>query len=160
VIEDDVIKFEGEFQGTLDGVAATIGILAIGDETYMKAFTPDYEPVDLATLGVPNPTAFFDPETGVASLLAATTDLAEGEEVREGSEILREITGTLPGESVEALLNLGGPGRSFDVAYGLTEDNELRTAELRGEFWEGSTSVYTMLLTDYGQVVTIEAPTS
>ena len=35
----------------------------------MKLFTPDYEPVDLDELGAPNPTAFFAPDTGVASLM-------------------------------------------------------------------------------------------
>lgn len=50
VIEGDLIKFEGEFQGRVSGVTATVGILAIGDDTYMKLFTPDYEPVDLDEL--------------------------------------------------------------------------------------------------------------
>ena len=49
VIEGDLIKFEGEFQGKVSGIAATVAILAIGDDTYMKLFTPSYEPVDLGT---------------------------------------------------------------------------------------------------------------
>ena len=160
VIEGDLIKFEGEFQGRVSGVTATVGILAIGDDTYMKLFTPDYEPVDLDELGAPNPTAFFAPDTGVASLMRATTEVAEGGQVREGREILTEITGSLPGEKVESLLRLGGPGQTFDVTYALTEGNELRTAVLEGEFWEGTQSTYTLVLTAYGTVVPIQAPTS
>lgn len=160
VIEGDLIKFEGEFQGRVSGITATAGILSIGDDTYMKLFTPDYEPVDLDELGAPNPTAFFAPDTGVASLMAATTEVAEGGKVREGRDILTEVTGTLPGENVEALLRLGGPGRTFDVTYGLSDDNELRKAVLEGEFWEGTTSTYTLLLTAYGTAIPIEAPTA
>lgn len=158
VIEGDLIKFEGEFQGQVGGVSATVSVLAIGDDTYMKLFTPAYEPVDLSTLGVPNPASFFAPDTGIASLLAATEDVAEGEQVREGNEVLTQITGTLAGEHILALLYIGSEAATFDVTYGLTEDNELRTAVVTGEFWAGSTSTYTMLLTDYGQVVPIERP--
>lgn len=160
VIEGDTTKFEGEFMGRVSGITANAGILAIGDDTYMKLFTPDYEPVDLADLGAPNPTGFFAPDTGIASLLAATTDLTEGGgPVRQGREVLTEIHGTLPGDKVQSLLHLGSPDTTFDVTYGLTSDNELRKATMTGEFYEGTESVYTLLLTDYGKVVPIEAPT-
>ena len=109
--------------------------------------------------GAPNPTTFLDPETGLSSLIGATTDLAEGERTREGREILRQVTGTLPGDRVEALLRLGGPDRTFDVTYGLTDEGELRSAVLEGEFYDGTESTYTLLLTDYGQAVPIERPT-
>lgn len=160
VIEGDLVKFEGEFQGRVSGVTATAGVLSIGDETYMKLFTPDYAPVNLDELGAPNPTSFFEEETGIASLIAATTDVAEQGQTREGRDILTEFTGTLPGEKVESLLMLGEPGSEFDVAYGLTEDNELRRAVLTGEFYEGAESTYTLILTDYGVVVPIESPRS
>lgn len=160
VIEADLIKFEGEIQGRVGGVPASVSILAIGDETYVKLFTPEYERVDLSTLGVPNPTAFFATDTGVANLLATTTNVATGEEVREGSEVLTEIVGELSGEQVQALLHLGEAGQVFEVKYGLTDQDELRKAVLTGEFWPDTESSYSMLLTDYGNVVPIEAPTS
>lgn len=160
VVEDGVVKFEGEFQGRVSGITATAGILSIGDETYMKLFTPDYAPVNLDDLGAPNPTTFFEEETGIASLIAATTDVAEKGQSREGRDILTEITGTLPGKKVESLLMLGKPGTEFDVAYGLTADDELRRAVLTGEFYEGTESTYTLLLTDYGVPIQIESPRS
>src|SRR5690606_26746405 len=63
VIDGDTVRFEGEFQGRVSGITANAGILAIGEDAYMKLFTPDYEPVDLSELGAPNPTAFFAPDT-------------------------------------------------------------------------------------------------
>ncbi len=160
VMTGDVIKFEGELQGKIGGITATVGILAIGNDSYMKLFTPDYEPVDLAAIGAPNPTAFFAPGTGIASLMAATTDLKKGEQLREGSEILTEITGSISGDKVRGLLRLGADDRTFTVSYALTDDNELRRATLRGEFWAGTESSYSMLLTDYGKVIVIEAPSA
>jgi lipoprotein LprG len=159
VVDGDTIKFAGDIEGRINGVTATVGLICIGPDAYMKLFTPDYAPVDLDELGAPNPTSFLDPDTGLASLIGATTDVAEGERTREGREILRQVTGTLPGDRVEALLRLGGSDRTFDVTYGLTEDDELRTAVLEGEFYDGTESTYTLLLTDYGQAVPIERPT-
>lgn len=161
VIDGDTVRFEGEFQGRVSGITANAGILAIGEDAYMKLFTPDYEPVDLSELGAPNPTAFFAPDTGIASLIEATTEVAEGDgPVRQGRDVLDQFTGSLPGDKVQALLHLGGPDTTFDVTYGLTSDNELRKATLEGEFYEGAQSVYTLLLTDYGTVIPIEAPTA
>lgn len=160
VIDGDLIKFQGEFQGKVQGIAATVELLAIGDDTYLKLFTPDFEAVDLTALGVPNPAGFFSPSTGFASVIAATTDVREGKQVREGEEVLTEITGKLAGDTVHALLNLGEADQSFDVTYGLTKDNELRKIVVSGEFWKSTVSTYTMLLTDYGVVVAIEAPTA
>ncbi|MGA8047699.1 MAG: LppX_LprAFG lipoprotein [Dermatophilaceae bacterium] len=159
VVDGDTIKFAGDIEGRINGVTATVALICIGPDAYMKLFTPDYAPVDLDELGAPNPTTFLDPEAGLSSLIGATTDLAEGERTREGREILRQVTGTLPGDRVEALLRLGAPDRTFDVTYGLTDENELRTAVLEGEFYDGTESTYTLLLTDYGQAVPIERPT-
>lgn len=160
VRDGDVVSFEGNIQGKIAGAAAAVDILAIGADAYVKLFTPTYEPVDLDMLGVPNPTALFAPETGIASLMAATTDLALGEQVREGSEVLTEITGTLAGEKVRGLLLLGVADSTFAVTYALTDDDELRTATLRGNFWPDVESSYTIVLTDYGKVIDISAPTS
>ena len=158
VVDGESIRFAGEVEARITGVSATVEMIGIDDDAYMKLFTPDFAPVDLEALGAPNPTSFFAPETGIASLIAATTDIAEGDRQREGREILTEVTGTLPGEKIEGLLRLGGPGLEFDVACGLTDVNELRRAVLEGEFYPGTRSTYTLILTDYGQVVPIERP--
>ncbi|MFN2321196.1 MAG: LppX_LprAFG lipoprotein [Dermatophilaceae bacterium] len=158
VIDEASNRFAGEVEARITGITATVEIICIGEDAYMKLFTPEFAPTDLEALGAPNPTSFLDPDTGIASLMAATTDLAEGGRQREGREILREITGTLPGEKIEGLLRLGGPGLEFDVTYGLTPEDELRRAVLEGEFYEGTRSTYTLVLTDYGQAVPIEVP--
>ncbi|MDO5502219.1 MAG: LppX_LprAFG lipoprotein [Actinomycetia bacterium] len=160
VLTGGSVKFAGDVEARVSGVAATVEVIAIDDETYMKLFTPSFEPVDLSELGAPNPTTLFAAETGIASLLGATIDPVAGGQAREGRDVLTEVKGTLPGEKIEGLLNLGGPGRTFEAVYGLTEDDELRTATLTGEFFDGAESTYTLVLTDYGETVSIEAPAS
>ena len=56
------------------------------------------------------------------------------------------------------LLALGDGTGSFDITFGITKDGELRRAVTTGPFFTGSTSTYTLLLTDYGKAVTITAP--
>ncbi|MCC6270050.1 MAG: LppX_LprAFG lipoprotein [Microbacteriaceae bacterium] len=151
-------KFKGTVTGKLQGVAGDFDVIAIGDEMWIKFFTPDYMPLDLAVIDVLNPATLFNPTTGLPSLLEKTTDRATGEQQRDGEDVLDIITGKLSGELVSSLLKLGEPESTFDVTYGITADGELRTAVLTGEFFSGATSTYTFTVKDYGTPVDIERP--
>lgn len=151
-------KFKGTVTGKLQGIAGDFGVIAIGDEMWIKFLTPSYVALDLGTTDVLNPASLFNPSTGLPSLLEKTTDVAAGEQQREGDEVLDSVTGKIPGELVSSLLKLGEPGSTFEVRYGITADGELRKAVLTGEFFAGATSTYTFLVTDYGTAVDIERP--
>jgi lipoprotein LprG len=151
-------KFAGTITGSIKGVAGTVEVVAIGDTTWMKFFTPDFEKADLSALGAPNPATFFDPAGGISSLLAATQKPVAGEDVRQGSEVLHTIRGTLPGKPVTDLLGLGDGTGSYDVTYGLTDADQLRTATLTGPFFPGRSATYSLVLTKYGAPVEIARP--
>lgn len=151
-------KFQGTVTGKLQGVAGDFDVIAIGDEMWIKFFTPDYIALDLAVIDALNPASLFNPKTGLPSLLEKTTDLATGEQQRDGEEVLDIITGKLSGELVSSLLRLGEPESTFDVTYGITADGDLRTAIVTGEFFPGATSTYTFTVKDYGTPVDIERP--
>ena len=151
-------KFKGTVTGKLQGVAGDFDVIAIGDEMWFKFFTPDYLPLDVVATGVLNPATLFNPSTGLPALLEQTTEIAAGEQQRDGDVVLDIITGKLSGDLVSSLLKLGEPGSTFDVTYGITADGELRTAVLTGEFFPGATSTYTFVVTDYGTPVDIERP--
>ena len=72
VIDAAEPKFQGTITGTIKGVAGTIDVIAIGEATYLKFFTPDYVETDFDTLNAPNPANFFDP--GLGHLGAAPAD--------------------------------------------------------------------------------------
>lgn len=151
-------KFSGSITGRVQGVTGSLEVIAIGQEVWMKFFTPGYEPVDLATLGAPNPAMFFHPTDGLPSLLAATTDLESEGQKRQGSDIINEVSGSLPAGPVKELLELGDGTGEYDAVYGITDDGELRTIEVTGDFYEGGTSTYSIVVKDYGKNVEITRP--
>ncbi|MFV0461659.1 MAG: LppX_LprAFG lipoprotein [Nostocoides sp.] len=158
VVDPDEPKFKGTVTGTIRGVAGTINVITIGDSAWMKLFTPDYAPVSLTDLGAPNPSDLFDPKTGIAHLVVATRDPQAGKPRRQGKEILKTYTGTLPGEPVRTLLNLGAGTGDFQVEYGVADGHQLRATTITGAFYPGATSTYTLTLTDFGSTVAISAP--
>lgn len=152
-------KFEGEVTATIQGNNGAVRIIAIGEKTWMSFFTEDYNPIDLSELGAPNPSGFFVPEKGLSRLLTETTGVSAGEAKRQGDTVLQTYSGALPGAPVDDLLGLGDGKGTFQVTYGIDQaSGELRTADISGPFWAGSTSTYTVKLSDYGKPVTIETP--
>ncbi len=158
VVSEEEPKFRGSITGTIGGVAGTVEVVAIGETTWIKFFTPEFEEADLEDLGAPNPAMFFHPGDGISSMLTATQDPVAGDDAREGSEVLATISGTLPGATVESVLDLGDGTGTYDVVYGLTENDQLRTATLTGPFFDGATSTYTLVISDYGSPVEIGRP--
>ncbi|WP_068399695.1 LppX_LprAFG lipoprotein [Kribbia dieselivorans] len=159
VIDSAKPKFAGDITGRVLGQNATVPIIAIGDTTWMKLFSTQYKTIDLDTLGAPNPALLFHPTDGVSGLLSETADPQAGGEKREGSTVVRTYTGTVPASSVEHLLRLGQDATTFDVTYLVdTTTWQLRSAEVKGEFWKGTESTYTVKLSDYGKPVEITAP--
>lgn len=158
VIDPAEPKFQGTITGTVEGIAATIDAIAIGDTAYLKLFTPEYEETDLDTLNAPNPALFFDPAKGISSLLTQTTDAKAAGQTRSGQDVLARIDGNLQGALIEDLFHLGDGTGTFTVSYGLTDADELRTATLKGPFFPGVDATYLLTLTDYGVPVEITRP--
>lgn len=158
VIDAAEPKFQGTITGTIEGVAGTVDLICLGETAYMKFFTPDYVETDLSTLNAPNPALFFDPATGISSLLTEATGAKDGGRTRAGSEVLTKVDGTLPGQRIEDLFHLGDGTGSYEVSFGLTEADQLRTASLTGPFFPGTTATYVLTLTDYGKPVEVTRP--
>ena len=158
VIDVTEPKFQGTITGTIEGVAGTIDVIAIGETAYLKFFTPDYKETDLDTLNAPNPAMFFDPETGISAVLPQTVNPKDDGQTRSGKEVLTKISGTLPGSTVADLFHLGDGTGTYAVSYGITDAAELRTATLTGPFFPGAQATYVVTLTDYGAPVEITSP--
>lgn len=167
------------FKGTLDarisGLQAKVDVVALGNVLYLKLpFTTKFAPIDPKTYNAPNPAQLFATEGGITSLITATTNPVEGKPTRAGGDVLRTITGKLPGDSVVKLLNIGDATKTFDVTYGITDPGgELRTVTMTGPFYQGATSTpatstpatsnpvvstYVLTLDKYGAPVEISKP--
>ena len=79
--------------------------------------------------------------------------------MRDGSDVLNTFTGKLPGDAVADLLVVGDRNSTFDVTYGVTQaGKELRSVVIKGPFYEGAISTYTLRLTSLAKPVAITRP--
>lgn len=154
--------FDGELEVVLAGTTLSVPVIAVDDLVYAKLpLTVGYQDIDPGEYGAPDPAGLVGGDTGFASLLTATTDVAEGETVRGGennTEVLTTYTGTVPGASMEKVIP-STTGDSFDATYQITDDGELREATFVGIFYPDSESMtYTVALDGYGTEQDITAP--
>jgi lipoprotein LprG len=157
--------FKGTLGARISGFEAKVDVVAIENLLYVKLpFTTQFVQADPKTYNAPDPAQLFATSGGISSLLTDTVNPVEGPKIRVGPDVLKTITGTLPGTSVVKLLNIGDPAKSFNVKYGLTDPGgELRTVTMTGPFFGGATSTpvtstYTLTLDKYGAPVEISKP--
>lgn len=151
--------FTGTLNASVKGVTGQVDVIAVEQDVYMKFFTPDYNQIDPADYGAPNPAALFDTETGITSLADKTTGLEKDAQVRDGADVLATLKGTVPGSAVADLLVVGDRSGTFEITYGVTTPGqELRKVVLTGPFYAGSTSTYTLRLKRLDQAVEIARP--
>jgi len=162
--------FKGTLNARISGFGAKVEVVAIGKLLYVKLpFTTEFVPVGPKEFNAPDPARLFATEGGITSLMTATTNPVEGKKIRVGPDVLKTISGTLPGESVVDLLNIGDATESFRVTYGITDPGgELRTVTMTGPFYKGATSTpatstpatstYMLTLDKYGAPVEISKP--
>ena len=138
-----------------------VAIKAVDGKVYAQIpLTFGWSEVDPGDYGAPDPAQLLSADQGIPAILAATTDVKKGDDVRGGKdnkEVLTTYTGNVP-ESAAGHLIPGATG-DFTATYGITPDGELRTAELTGTFYAGKPSMtYTMTVDDYGTSKDITAP--
>jgi lipoprotein LprG len=153
--------FEGTITVVLSGQAFEVPVVAVDDTVYVQLpLTTGWQDIDPAEYGAPDPAMLMSPDAGFSSLLDATTDVEAGESVRGGEdnkEVLTEYTGTVSGDVVKNVIPTASG--DFDATYTITDDGELRSADLTGAFYEDAdTMTYTVTFDDYGTEKDITAP--
>ena len=154
--------FEGTISVVLAGNTFEVPVIAVDDTVYAQIpLTPGWNEVDPADYGAPDPAALIDGQTGFPALLGTTEGLEEGESVRGGAdndEILTTYTGSVTGTDMAQVIP-SAAGESFDVEWQVTDEGELRQADLTGVFYPDSTEMtYTVTFADYGTEKDITAP--
>lgn len=152
--------FKGRIQVSAAGASISADLISVGGDVYAKiGFVPAYFPLDPAEYGAPDPANLLDPDTGVSTFLTATQEVTDGGQAREGDEVLTTISGTLTGDTVQAVIPSAEAGSDFDVEYRLSDDDVLRTAVITGPFYPGSDDVtYSLSLDPSDEAVEITAP--
>lgn len=153
--------FEGDITVVLSGQAFEVPVVAVEDTVYVQLpLTTGWQDIDPAEYGAPDPARLMSPDAGFSSLLDATTDVEAGESVRGGEdnkEVLTEYTGTVSDDVVTNVIPTASG--DFDATYTITDEGELRSADLTGVFYDDSDPMtYTVTFDDYGTEKDITAP--
>lgn len=154
--------FDGTLTVVLSGADLDVPVVAVDGKVYAQIpLTPGWSDVDPREYGAPDPAQLMSPDTGLSSLLPATTGLTPGDSVRGGEgnrEVLTQYTGgTVPGDAVDGVIP--SAEGDFEAAYTVSDDGELRTARLTGVFYPDTEAMtYTIDFADYGSSPDITAP--
>ena len=153
--------FDGSITVVLSGQAFEVPVVSVDDKVYVQLpLTPGWQDIDPGDYSAPDPARLMSDDAGFSSLLPATTDVEKGDSVRGGSdnsEVLTEYTGTVSGDVVKNVIPTASG--DFDATYTISDDGELREADLTGVFYKDSDSMtYTVTFDDYGTDKDITAP--
>ncbi|MFC4784734.1 LppX_LprAFG lipoprotein [Nocardioides sp. MAHUQ-72] len=153
--------FDGSITVVLSGQSFEVPVVSVDGTVYVQLpLTPGWQDIDPGDYGAPDPARLMSPDNGFSSLLTATEDVEEGDSVRGGqgnAEVLTEYTGTVSGDVVKNVIPTASG--DFDATYTITDDGELREADLTGEFYADSEPMtYVITFDSYGVQKEISAP--
>jgi lipoprotein LprG len=152
--------FDGSIVVRYAGIEPTVPVVAVDGTVYAQVpLTIGWSEVDPAEYGAPDPAGLMDPETGFSSLLVETEGLEQGDQVRGGTDnrdILTTYSGTVAGDVVSGIIP--SATGEFDATYTVSDDDELRSMELTGDFYGAGSMTYAISFADYGTEPTITAP--
>ena len=153
--------FEGEIDVIAAGFSATVPVVGVDDTVYADIpFPPeDYVEVDPAEYGAPDPAALMDPDAGISGWLTSATDVQEGDQSRDGSDVLTTYTGSLAGSVVATAIPSADESGTFEVTFRIGDDGKLHSATLTGPFYSGEPDVtYDLTIDEYDVDQDISAP--
>jgi lipoprotein LprG len=152
--------FEGDIQVTTGGLTAKAAVIAVDGTVYaVLPFTTEYAEIDPADYQAPDPARLMSTEDGLSSLLTAVEDVEEGEDVRDGEEVLSTFSGTLTGDVVAGVIPSAQTDADFDTTFTLDDGNQLTEVVMTGPFYPGAGPVtYTVTFDEYGTDRDIAAP--
>jgi lipoprotein LprG len=154
-------SFQGALTVRVGGSPVDVKVVSVNHTVYAQLpLTSSYSVVDPATFGVGDPGALLDPQTGISQLLTAVQSPALGDEKRVNGEVVREVTGDLPGSLVQKLLTSKDPAKPVHARFSVvTGSGQLRQVVLTGPFFTATPDgTYTVQLSRYGASVSITAP--
>lgn len=159
-VATDAPAFEGTLKASAEGISADVPVVAVGGKVYAELpFTTKYVVVDPADYGAPDPAQLLSPDHGLSALLTGVEDPETGKATRDGKDVLKTYSGTVPGELVSTIIPSADTSADFDATFSVDDQGRLRGTELTGPFYgQGGEVTYTIGFDDYGTVKDITAP--
>ncbi|MHB8719388.1 MAG: LppX_LprAFG lipoprotein [Candidatus Dormibacteria bacterium] len=154
--------FSGVLTVVVDGLPVNVDVVSVGGVFYAR--TPlsggSYDRTDPSTYGFGDPAKLLDPNSGLSSLLSICSNAASAPADKLNGEDLAEVTCTIPGAAVAALLTSADPSQPVRATVGVdASTHQLRRVTLSGPFFSATqTSTFTVVLSHYGENVTVTPP--
>ena len=155
-------SFSGVLNVTADGLPINVNVVSVAGTFYAR--TPlsggAYEVTNPSAYGFGDPARLLDPHAGLSSLLTSCSNAANAPADRLDGESLDEVTCTMSGPAVAALLTSASPGTPIPATVGVdASTHQLRRVTLTGPFFSATqNSTFTVVLSSYGENVTVTPP--
>ena len=150
--------FEGDLTMKINNLSVDVPVVAVDGKVFARLpFTTTFSEINPADYGAPDPANLMDTENGISSWLTALEGVEEGEQVRNGDQVLTSYSGTLPGSVVADVIPSASKGADFDATFRIDDEGFLDTAEVAGPFYGDVGDVdYTIKIDEYDadQVIT------
>ena len=152
--------FDGNLVVVVNGLNVDVPVVSVDGKVWAKLpFTTAFAEVNPADYGAPDPAGLMDPATGLSTWLTDATDVEEGDQVRDGEDVLSSYSGLLPGTVVDASISSADADADFPTTFQIDQDGLLRSVEISGPFYGSKGTVdYTIRVDDYGTEKDIRKP--
>lgn len=155
-------RLRGSLNLVVKGLSVSVKVIAVGDQVYAQLpFATKYAKIDPSAFGLGNPGQLLDPDNGLSTLLSSATGAKSTGQKRINGELVDEISATVPGSKIPVLPDANPSSAVRLVAAIDPGNNELRQVTLTGPFVRANTnSTFTVTLTNYGESVQINLPST
>ncbi len=152
--------FDGSIKVLINGLSVDVPVVAVDGLVYAKLpFTLRYAEIDPGDYGAPDPADLLATEGGVSSWLTAATGVTEGDQVRDGDQVLTSYSGSVPGDAIASVIPSADDTATFEATFEIDDGGRLTSADVTGPFYGDQGEVdYTLTLADYGTEKDITAP--
>lgn len=154
-------SMSGTLQVSISGLSLGVKVVSVGGTFHVKLPTDSaFSVADPRDFGFADPAQLIDARIGLSSLLPLCQSPQTQSDDRLNGEALHEVTCTLPGAAVAALLTSADASKGVAATFGIDSgDSQLRRVVLVGPFFaKGADSTFTLVLDNYGENVSITPP--
>lgn len=153
--------FAGSLSVVASGFTVSVDVVSTGGVFYARTpLDTSFTKTDPATYGFGDPGKLLDPGTGLSTLLPVCASPANRDADRLNGEQLDEVSCSMPGDRVAALLTSADPSQRVQATVGVdASTHQLRRVVLVGPFFDKThPSTFTVVLDNYGANVSITPP--
>lgn len=157
----DPAAFDGTLTVRFSGITADVPVISVDGKVYAKVppLQTRWSQIEPEDYDAPDPAALLDAESGISTWLTETTNVEEGDQVRDGREVVTTYSGRLPGEAVAAAIPTAVAERSFDAEFRIDDEGRVVGGTFTGPFYaQGDEVTYDLTISDYGADPEITAP--